>query len=284
MIGELKAETAKWELTKRQALKRGDLAKEVRDYEHKVDDYLCNLDDARLWPIPPEDHDYPDRPGKAFRHDSLQPDDSPSVDTHWEMVQDPQAPPGHLQEETFATAETELGHEFPCCEPCNFYPTKVAWERQMIEHNRTERHLLLTGQLVTETQGGLETATDSGYASLSQGPAKGPLQPVVENLTDIEEQDDAGGEACASDCGIDHAPTVYSAASYLDGDHLDAYKLELADILVNRLRALDLTPETKKRMACVLPDLLKGFALRLGQHSTTKSENEVMYFVHKYRQ
>jgi hypothetical protein len=64
---------------------------------------------------------------------------------------------------------------------------------------------------------------------------------------------------------------------------LDYYKSEIVGILLNRLHPLGLTPGAKKRMARIVPELLIGFALRLGQYSTTKAENQVMYFVLKYR-
>lgn len=127
------------------------------------------------------------------------------------------------------------------------------------------------------------TATDSGYASLPQVLFKEQLQPVVENLTSSVGQ----GTDCndgVRNLDRDDMQTLYSASHHLDADRLDVYKSELADSLINRLQTLDLATDVKEHMADILPDMLKGFALRLGQHSTTKSEHEVMYFVHKYRQ
>jgi len=80
------------------------------------------------------------------------------------------------------------------------------------------------------------------------------------------------------------ATTIYSAADHLDDYHLNVYESELADGLANWVRMLQPDVPTKEAMADILPDMLKDFALRLGQYSTTQSENEVMYFVHRYRQ
>ncbi|KAK4145502.1 uncharacterized protein C8A04DRAFT_10591 [Dichotomopilus funicola] len=81
----------------------------------------------------------------------------------------------------------------------------------------------------------------------------------------------------------DDAATIYSAAQDLDGRQLNLYKSELADCLCNHVRSLGLEVEAKENIVDVLPDLLKNFALRLGQHASSRSGNEVMCFIHKYR-
>lgn len=76
---------------------------------------------------------------------------------------------------------------------------------------------------------------------------------------------------------------MYSAAQDLDERQVNVYKSELADCLCTQTRSLSLGVEAMEHIVDLLPNLLKNFALRLGQYASSRSENEVMYFIHKYR-
>ncbi|KAK3990798.1 hypothetical protein QBC44DRAFT_368771 [Cladorrhinum sp. PSN332] len=125
--------------------------------------------------------------------------------------------------------------------------------------------------------------TDSGYASLPRGLSKPPDTRAADSLVGDTHQEASSDIDISSSEGRSYAATVYSEAPNLNQNSLDVYKSELADSLSNRLQAIELTRDRKGRMADLLPDMLRRFALRLGQHSTNKSETEIMYFVHKYR-
>jgi hypothetical protein len=129
-------------------------------------------------------------------------------------------------------------------------------------------------------------ATDSGYASLPQESAKAIASFPPINKTDGDQHESSA--ICIGDLPdhvsvADDAATIYSAAQDLDERQVNVYKSELADCLCKQVRSLGLNVEAKENIVDVLPNLLKNFALRLGQHASSRSENEVMYFIHKYR-
>lgn len=128
------------------------------------------------------------------------------------------------------------------------------------------------------------------YTSMSHHvPTKAALSPIVKSgLTNgtpsVDQEIDKDQDEKENPSLENDTATVYSAADHLDGYHLNLYEFELADGLANWVRMLQPDVSAKEAMADTLPDLLRNFALRLGQHSTTQSENSVMYFVHRYRQ
>jgi hypothetical protein len=137
--------------------------------------------------------------------------------------------------------------------------------------------------------GGHPRGPSRRYASTSHVPTKAALSPMVESgLTNgtpsVDQEIDKDEDEKKNPSLENDTATVYSAADHLDGYHLNLYESELADGLANWVRMLQPDVSAKEAMADTLPDLLRNFALRLGQHSTTQSENSVMYFVHRYRQ
>ncbi|KAK3321777.1 hypothetical protein B0H66DRAFT_531143 [Apodospora peruviana] len=72
----------------------------------------------------------------------------------------------------------------------------------------------------------------------------------------------------------DDTATIYTAAQNLDDYHLNVYESELADGLANWVRKLQPDVSAKEIMADMLPGMLRNFALRLGQHSTTPPEKQ----------
>jgi hypothetical protein len=78
--------------------------------------------------------------------------------------------------------------------------------------------------------------------------------------------------------------TMYSDEGSISGADVTIYKVELVDNLVAKVRELGAGEESLDRMLEALPSLLKALALKLGQPGSSKSQRDVMYFIHRYRQ
>lgn len=115
---------------------------------------------------------------------------------------------------------------------------------------------------------------DSGYATASVR--------ECQNGT-LDTQDGDSKVLTSIEVGECDGKTVYSDEGSIAGAELDTYKVELVDNLVNWVRQLEPGPETLESICEVMPMLMKSFALRLGQPGSTKTERDVMYFIHKYR-
>lgn len=112
---------------------------------------------------------------------------------------------------------------------------------------------------------------DSGYVSACQQKDADPAQ---------DDQSKPVMSVEAADCD---ARTVYSDEGSIGRAELDTYKSELVDDLVNHVRALDAEPEVLERVFGAMPELMRSFALTLGQSGSTQAQRDVMYFVHRYR-
>ena len=115
---------------------------------------------------------------------------------------------------------------------------------------------------------------DSGYAS---GVAHAGQK-------DGTHQQDTGLESDLTGINEWDTRTMYSDAGSISGADMTIYKVELVDNLVARVRELGAGDESLDRMLEALPSLLKALALKLGQPGSSKSQRDVMYFIHKYRQ
>ena len=117
-------------------------------------------------------------------------------------------------------------------------------------------------------------ATDSGYASLGR-PSK------VKTPEDVpQDYTSAGSE-------VDCATTVYSLAQSVSEDDVEMYTLQfaesLADFVASETAKGSEDPQLVEGLARSLPRLLRAFALRLGCEGSSKTEREVMFFIHKHR-
>ena len=101
---------------------------------------------------------------------------------------------------------------------------------------------------------------------------------MLDHGTSIGDEESSQGEP------VNDLATIYSSTQNLDDYHLTVYESELADSLANWVRNLHPDRSSKELLVEALPDMLKAFALRIGQGSTAKSENEVMCFVHRSRE
>ncbi|KAI0967117.1 hypothetical protein F4678DRAFT_252391 [Xylaria arbuscula] len=123
------------------------------------------------------------------------------------------------------------------------------------------------------TTNGLEAPTDSGYASamytkqIWQGP---PDQVQNQNTQDLKDDNE-------------DTETVYSDTSSFMFSEQENYVLELADDLYDNVSYWNPDFNTKERIATVLPDLLRDFALKIGHSAETQMHRNVMVYVHKHR-
>ncbi|KAI3316579.1 hypothetical protein HD806DRAFT_517189 [Xylariaceae sp. AK1471] len=119
-----------------------------------------------------------------------------------------------------------------------------------------------------------EAPTDSGYASATytkQMWQVSPDQARIQNTQDPKDQDN------------EDAATVYSDTSSLAFSRQENYVLELADDLYDNVSYWNPDLNTKERIATVLPDLLRDFALKIGHNAETLMHRNVMVYVHKHR-
>ncbi|RGP71793.1 pfs domain [Fusarium sporotrichioides] len=87
-----------------------------------------------------------------------------------------------------------------------------------------------------------------------------------------------------SDDDFDDSTTTYSESLSIPADDLDTYKSELSDRLFQDISKINPTFDSLDTLNDALPPLLRSFALRLGSADSTKTEREVMMFVHKHRE
>ncbi|KAL7914154.1 hypothetical protein GGI35DRAFT_490451 [Trichoderma velutinum] len=82
---------------------------------------------------------------------------------------------------------------------------------------------------------------------------------------------------------FDDNKTVYSDLSSLSPDICEGYISGLTDLLANIVIGLDLDSNAQERILDILPDVLEGFALKIGHNAPNQMHRDVMVFVHKYR-
>jgi len=118
-------------------------------------------------------------------------------------------------------------------------------------------------------------SVDSGYASaLASCHQKSGDGSQIEILESIE----------GAEIETETAETVYSDEGSVTGTELEGYKSDLVDNLVEHSRGLGADPEQLALIFQQLPSWIKALALKLGQLGSTKTERDVMYFLHRYRQ
>ncbi len=99
-----------------------------------------------------------------------------------------------------------------------------------------------------------------------------PDQARIQNTQDPKDDDN------------EDTATVYSDISSLASSRQENYVLELADDLYDNVSYWNPDFNTKERIATVLPDLLRDFALKIGHNAETQMHRNVMVYVHKNRQ
>jgi hypothetical protein len=121
--------------------------------------------------------------------------------------------------------------------------------------------------------------TDSGYASLPhEKEARPRREPLDMEVSSSPADTDAMAEVDFSDVG-----TTYSDdRSQASVTRTQRYISEFVDHLFGKVKH-HIVDRNVERLAECLPDLLQGFALKVGQSSATRGHFEVMYFVHKHR-
>lgn len=125
--------------------------------------------------------------------------------------------------------------------------------------------------------------TDSGYASLPH-----QAKPAVSNEIQVDadttlllEQTANTGEVGNTDF-TDGGTTYSDDRSQASGSRTERYVAEFVDHLFGKLRD-HLERGCVGRLVACLPNLLKAFAVKIGQSSSDRLHYEVMYFVHKHR-
>ncbi|KAK3324881.1 hypothetical protein B0H66DRAFT_615058 [Apodospora peruviana] len=124
--------------------------------------------------------------------------------------------------------------------------------------------------------------SDSSYASMLQPPPKAAV-PQLETTAEEPECLCNISEDVRQDKDAAETSTLYSTVDSVASVEHDVYISELADKL------LDSIPSVAKDVAALgdlsetLPSLLQAFALLIGHASETKTEREVMVFIHKHR-
>lgn len=78
----------------------------------------------------------------------------------------------------------------------------------------------------------------------------------------------------------DDSRTVYSDFSDISESEVDNYVSALANDLFSKLPP---DSATLNRVAAILVDRLREFALRLGYQAPSQMHRDVMWFIHRYR-
>jgi hypothetical protein len=121
--------------------------------------------------------------------------------------------------------------------------------------------------------------TDSGYASLPRQDKVGGADETCGNVQSAQ----GPSEMAQLDLDSLDAGTVYSDdKSESSGSRTQRYISEFADHFLGKIRH-QMIGDNAARLSSCLPDMLKAFALKFGQTSSTRGHREVMYFVHKNR-
>jgi nucleoside phosphorylase len=141
--------------------------------------------------------------------------------------------------------------------------------------------------------------TDSGYASISH--QKFPLNTIptheqhqthsYNDLQSITSDNEGLGlpqeKSGIGEVEIDDNEDIRSIYTFQHGTSLNAQQIyisHLSEDLYNNVRLARYAHETPENIHSVLPRLLKGFALRLGQFGPTQMHRDVMIFIRRYRQ
>ncbi|KAL7784115.1 hypothetical protein V8C37DRAFT_363567 [Trichoderma ceciliae] len=109
---------------------------------------------------------------------------------------------------------------------------------------------------------------DSGYASTSTMEREFGISKTCGNQA---EQD------------FDDTATEYSNESISTLSKKQSYIMELVDDLVKSVGSFDADQETQTRISAILPELLKGFALKVGYNARTQMHRDIMAFVQRHR-
>ncbi|KAJ5639366.1 purine and uridine phosphorylase [Penicillium longicatenatum] len=140
--------------------------------------------------------------------------------------------------------------------------------------------------------------TDSGYASISH--RKFPLNTMpaheqhqthsYNDLQSITSDNEGLGlpqeESGIGDVEIDVNKDTRSIYTFQHGTSLNTQQIyisHLSEDLFNNVRLARYAHESPENIHSVLPRLLKGFALRLGQYGSTQMHRDIMIFIRRYR-
>lgn len=120
--------------------------------------------------------------------------------------------------------------------------------------------------------------TDSGYASAFH--LLLPLDTTQLGCVDEKALPSSDGEG---DEGVegDEAKTTYSAATTVSQADARHYISELSHEIAKRL-STDVDVKELASLRGALPELIKGFSVKLGLESASQINRDIMYFVHKH--
>ena len=116
------------------------------------------------------------------------------------------------------------------------------------------------------------TQTDEGYFSIA---ARSGISTAARS--DISQTARSSGENIEEE---EDSATVYSDFSDMSESRVDNCVSELAADLLSKLPP---DSATRNKVASILADRLRGFALRVGYQGRTQMHLDVMVFIHKYR-
>ncbi|XHG01956.1 hypothetical protein AWENTII_005322 [Aspergillus wentii] len=136
----------------------------------------------------------------------------------------------------------------------------------------------------------VEALTDSGYGSYGCGRSTAEIPITYNRLDGIEESaaemsihDSLPGNARRkSTVCLDDSRTVYSASTVADTTK-KGYVSVLAENLCEAISLCQPSNDMLERIYELLPELLKVFALSVGNQSSNQIHRDVMVFIHKYR-
>ncbi|KAL8365007.1 hypothetical protein RB595_004020 [Gaeumannomyces hyphopodioides] len=139
-------------------------------------------------------------------------------------------------------------------------------------------------------------AGDSGYVSGATGTSKGkepsqlqspvnekPSSPQTPIRERFEENAEGGGEQDENDEIYSGGRYQYSKAGSVSEERVGRFVSEMARLLIGALPPSGLDDSTPQRLGPVLPRILQAFALMIGHCAPTATQQEVMFFVHRYQ-
>ncbi|KAL1623126.1 hypothetical protein SLS54_004612 [Diplodia seriata] len=111
----------------------------------------------------------------------------------------------------------------------------------------------------------------------------GPLAKYLKRVSEEKEHvSPKGKNAAIFDSDMDKG-TNYSGGSGISDSKINEFVVKFADKLLHSMWSKNPDQSSRDRVKTKLPDLLKAFALKLGQNAEKQMHRDVVLFTHKYR-
>lgn len=189
---------------------------------------------------------------------------------------------------TVARKKEDLRNEteshFTFTDASTFPESEIESMRSGQAEDAQEFHLRATASAVRRVQTlrhGLGTLSETNITSerTDYGTELGP----GESSTDATSLYTSAGNGLAVLGSDEDDKTYYSGGSGVSNSKINEFIVEFADELLDKVRPENPDQRSRDRVKKVLPDLLKAFALKLGQNSEEKMHRDIILFTHKYR-